>query len=121
MDVQTSAPEADLFASETHAPAAAIPAAQMTFTGRVHSARVATKPCDREGHMVPVLVLELHDVGPGHHVVTAHVPYTDATRNDAEQMARQLRRDQVVEVTTPLTDVRLFLPAASISTPTTPA
>jgi hypothetical protein len=92
--------------------------ARMTLRGRLLTAHVAVKQIDRAGTTVPVLVLELEDVGAGHHNVTAHVPYTNETRGDAERLARRLKRDQVIDVESSLVDVRLFLPAASCSMPT---
>jgi hypothetical protein len=89
----------------------------LQLTGRLkRQPHVAARPIDSEGRIVPVLVLELADVGAGHHDVLAHVPYTEATRSQAEAEAKRLRRDQVITVTTGLVDVRVFLPAAAIST-----
>lgn len=104
-------PEVDLFGQ-----AAAVRATcRLAFTGRIKGRpHVATKPLDREGHVVPVLVLELEDVGVGHHDVVAHVLYTEQTRSQAEADAKRLRRGQLVTVTSGLEDMRLLLCAASL-------
>jgi len=119
--VQTSGP--DLFGDTPTTPAhseRATPArgatCAMQFTGRLKQRPyVAAKPIDALGRMVPVLVLELTDVGAGHHDVVAHVPYTEATRHEAEAEAKRLQRDQVVTVTTSLTDIRMLLVGAALS------
>lgn len=114
-DVHTSEP--DLFGTLP----AAVPrdpsaSCSLRFTGRLsHKPHVAMRQIDTEGHLVPVLVLELADVGAGHHDIVAHIPYTAANRDQAEAQAKRLRRDQVVTVTTELLDIRVLLRAASLS------
>lgn len=89
---------------------------QLEFHGRLRGrAHVANKLCDSEGHMVPVVVLELEDVGAGHHQVRAEIPHTEATRRDAERLARQLQPGQEITLSHALTGMRIFLPAAAIS------
>lgn len=89
---------------------------QLEMTGQlVRRPYVANKPLDREGHMAPVLVLELADVGAGHHNVVAHIPFHEAGRAEAEAQARRLQRGQRVTVVTELVDIRVLLPAARIS------
>jgi len=116
--VQTSAPEVDLFgvapAANESRPRAVC---TMAFTGQLlHHAEVRTKQLDHQGLHVPVVRLELAHVGAGHHQVHAEIPFTEATRHEAEALAKELRKGKTVTVTTALTDVRLFLPAASFST-----
>lgn len=90
--------------------------ARLKLRGRLaEKPHVANLPIDREGHVVPVLVLKLREVGAGHNLVTAHIPYTHDTRADAEREAKRLKRDQELEVESALTDIRVLLPAASFS------
>lgn len=115
-DVQTSEQEQDLFGN--------VPAARanctLAFTGVLtHKPEVAMKQLG-DGHFVPALVLELDDCGAGHHRVVAHVPFPPEQREQADAKARSLRRGQRVTVITNLTDMRLLLPAASLSTTDTP-
>lgn len=113
-DVRTSEP--DLFGEAAPARPARRATARLTLTGRLAAKpHVATRQIDGEGHVVPVLVLELTDVGAGHHDVVAHVPYTESTRRQAEAEARRLQRDQLVTVSTALIDIRVLLRAASLS------
>lgn len=118
--VQTSAPEADLFG---HVPAPALaPSAGadcvLTLTGTVaHHAEVRMKVLDQLGHHVPVVCVDLVDVGAGHNTVHAEQPFTETTRHEAEQLARTLRKGTTVTVATSLCDVRMSLPAASIFIP----
>jgi hypothetical protein len=109
--VHTSAQEPDLFPAEDPQPGRQ----RLQFQGRLATRpHVANRPCGRDGRFLPVLVLELDDVGLGHHRVTAFVPYTDATREAAERTAKQLHVDQVVTVSTDSVDLRLTLPAAAL-------
>lgn len=86
---------------------------RMAFTGVIAHHEVAQKPAG-DGHFVPTLVVHLEDVGAGHHNVIAHVPYLPGQDAQAAADARRLQRGQQLTVTTPLTDVRLLLPAASL-------
>ncbi len=112
--VQTSEPPEGRSGSPTLSPQIA-PDCVMQFSGQLmHAAHVANRVIDREGHVLPVLVLELEDCGAGHHQVVVHVPFTEADRAQAERQARALQRGQTVTVLTALSDVRLFLPGASL-------
>lgn len=118
MQVHTAAPgEADLFGDPAAANDAAPPAAaDLSFTGTlVHHGEVRLKQLDGQGHHVPVVCIDLEHVGAGHHRMHVEQPFTEASRPDAEQLAKRLRKGQTVTVTTGLTDIRLFLPAATIS------
>lgn len=117
--VQTSAPEADLFGVRPVAnDPPARPAAILTFTGVLaHDAQVRMKQLD-DGHFVPTVCLDIDDVGAGHHRVHAEQPFTEATRHDAELLAKRLRRGMPVTVATGLADIRVALPAARIFSPT---
>jgi len=122
--VQTSEPEADLFGPVPSPAADQAPTlrhdVRLTFTGVLaERPHVASKQLD-DGHFLPVLVLDLDDVGAGHHRMTVHVPYTDATREQAEHQARRMHKGEPVTVATALTQIRLFLPAASLVVSTTP-
>lgn len=86
----------------------------VALTGVLRSVKVAQKPLG-DGFFVPALVIELEDVGAGHHQVTAHVTYQPGQEKEVEAKAAELRRGQHLTVTTHLADVRLHLPAASLS------
>lgn len=90
---------------------------QLTLQGVLRHAEFAMKPLG-DGHFVPAVVLEIDDVGPGHHRVIAHVPYAPDKRAEAEAKAKALRRGDPIAVRTHLVDMRLTLPAASFSTDT---
>lgn len=122
-DVQTSAPapETDLFGMPATPPgrpkgaAAAGADCALVFEGRLHrKPHVVMKPMDG-GHFAPAVELHMEDVGAGHHQVVAHVLFRPADRDLAEAHARRLQRGQLVAVTTQLSDIRLLLPAASLS------
>ncbi len=92
----------------------------LTFTGTLtHHAEVRTKQLDGHGHHVPVVCLDLEDVGAGHHRMHAEQPFTEDTRPAAEALARRLRKGMSVTVATGLTDIWLALPAATILPTTT--
>lgn len=119
-DVHTSVQAPDLFGTPPPGAtdSAARPAAcALVFTGTLaHHAEVRTKQLD-DHHYVPVVCLDLDNVGAGHHRVHAEQPFTEATRREAEALARRLRKGMSVTVTTGLTEIRLSLPAATISPP----
>jgi hypothetical protein len=81
----------------------------------VHQAEVRMKQLYGHGHHVPVVCIDLEDVGAGHHRVRAEQPFTEETRPAAEALAKQLRKGMTVTVTSGLIDIRLYLPAACIS------
>jgi hypothetical protein len=122
MPVQTCAqsPEADLFGDvepttteirEDLAEVAARLAIRGTLHGRLRrNAEVRSKPCDRQGHMVPVLCLDLDELGGWKRVVHAEQVFTEAQRGHAEKLASTLKRGMVVAVVSPITDVRMTLP-----------
>lgn len=113
--------EADLFGDAIPPAGATAPAApldlRLTFSGVLAAhAEVRTKLLDGCIY-VPALCLDIEHVGSGHHRVHAEQLFTEATRADAEALAHRLRKGQRVTVTTALADMRLFLPAATLSTP----
>lgn len=121
LDAAVQAPaEPDLFGMPPAAANDSAPglACALTFTGVLaHHAEVRMKPIDG-GHHVPVVCLDLEDVGAGHHRMHAEQPFTETTRHEAELLAKRLRKGDSVTVSTALMDIRVFLPAATISTPT---
>ena len=86
----------------------------MALTGILQHAEVAMKPTG-DGHFVPAIVVQLDDVGAGHHHVVAHITYPPSDRAQAEADAKRLEVGKPLTVTTQLVDVRLLLPAASLS------
>lgn len=94
---------ADLFAGE--APN------RMAFTGVLaKDAEIRVKAVGADGRPMPVLCLDLQDVGPGQHLLHAEQVYTEATRKHAEAAAARLRQGMRVTVTSPLDHLRLSLP-----------
>lgn len=83
---------------------------RLQFTGILaHDAEVRSKPVDNGARMLPVLCLDLR-VGQPQHLLHAEQLFTEATRADAERLAKTLKRGQVVSLTTSLLDMRVFLP-----------
>jgi hypothetical protein len=117
---QAAPPPADLFGASVDAANDASRAeCALTFTGTLaHHAEVRLKQLDGHGHHVPVVCLDIEDVGAGHHRLHAEQPFTEAERPAAEALAKRLRRGMSVTVTTGLADLRLYLPAATICQPT---
>jgi hypothetical protein len=113
--------EPDLFGDTAPPAPATKPAASpctLMLSGRLAGRpHVAMKAADA-GHFIPVIELDLDDVGAGHHRVRAWVPFPPDQRDQAERQARALHRGQLVTVATSLADVRVLLPAASLVTTT---
>lgn len=100
-----------------HTPVQAGVDCMLALTGTLsRHAHVAMKQVDSEGQFVPVIELHLDDVGAGHNRVVAQIPFLPEQHAAAEEVAKRLHRGQRVTVTTPLTDIRMLLPAASLST-----
>ena len=106
--------EADMFgpdpsispANDTRAPAL-----RLQFSGTLaHDAEVRSKPVGDGQHVLPVLCLDLCGVGPALHALHAEQIYSEATRKQAEQLARTLKKGQRVSLSTSLLDMRVFLP-----------
>lgn len=98
--------EADLFPD-----AAPGTGAMLEFTGILKTdAQVRTKPVGDGLHVLPVLCLDLGDVGAGHHILHAEQIYTEATRHHAEAKAKTLKKGALVRVRTSVLDMRIFLP-----------
>lgn len=110
--VHTSAhpPEADLFEGTPAAPRVdERPVLQLT--GRLlHDAEVRSKPVGDGQHVRPVLCLDLAPCSGVFHTIHAEQIYTEATRKDAEARAATLKRGMRVTLTTPIADMRIFLP-----------
>lgn len=84
---------------------------RLAFTGVLRShAQLRSKPVGADGLMLPVLCLELGDVGPMHQRVYAEQTFTEATRRTAEELVKTLRQGAEVTVYTAATDMRLHLP-----------
>lgn len=116
--MQTSAPTAEETAAIARMASLGPvrPDCELELSGILVHAEVAMKPLG-DGTFVPAIVLELDDVGAGHHRLVAHVPYPRDQHDAATARCAELRRGQRITVRTHLVDMRLMLPAASISNP----
>ncbi len=105
--------------------------AHIQFTGTLlRDAEVRSRPAIDGLHAVPVVCMEI-DPGLGGRTLRAEQPFTDATRRDAEALARRLVRGHSVTVTTPLqgrshlvlhdVDHVVLAPAQPQATPAAPA
>ncbi len=84
---------------------------RLAFTGVLaRDAEIRIKPVGQERRPMPVLCLDLLEVGPGHHPLHAEQVYTEATRKHAEAAAARLRQGVRVTVTSPMDHLRLSLP-----------
>lgn len=102
----TAAAEPDLFPA---APAST--ELRLEFTGILsQDAQVRTKPVGDGIHALPVLCLELRDVGPLHQTLHAEQIYSEATRAQAEAHAKTLKRGAQVRLVTNALNMRLVLP-----------
>lgn len=82
---------------------------ELTGTLAEH-ASVRIKPVGPQGEGMPVLCMDLHNVGPSGRRVHATRVFPPTERADAEALASQLRKGMRVTVACPLTDMRLSLP-----------
>ena len=76
-------------------------------------------------HNIPSVCLELLSVS-GHgkqdkRTCYAQIPFTDATRGDAEACAKRHKKGMVIKVLSPVLQTRLVLPQAQIINAYTPA
>jgi len=107
----TATPEPDLFVVHTHAQPPQPQALQLQFTGVLRSdAQVRVKPVGTDGHVLPVLCLDLSHVGDAHHTVHAEQVFSEATRAQADAKAKALKKGTVVHINHSLLDMRIFLP-----------
>jgi hypothetical protein len=124
---QLAAAEVDLFPAEAPVEidvagvanaedvANAVRTACVTFTGRLtRDAEVRAKPVDDIGHHAPVLCVEIEVLAPVKHVVRGERPYTEATRKEAEAEAARLKKGRLVRLSSPLLDMRVYLPRVEI-------
>ena len=105
--VQTSvhAIEPDMFADQQAA------SLRMEFTGVLKTdAQLRSRPIGDDQHIVPVLCLDLCEVGSANRTLHAEQIYTESTRRQAEHLAQTLKKGQRVSLTTSLLDIRVFLP-----------
>jgi hypothetical protein len=81
------------------------------FTGTLlRAAEVRCKPMGDQLHTVPVLCLELRSHSPGGQTMHAEQAFTDATRHQAEALAKRLPKGAQVRIVTQLADMRITLP-----------
>ena len=107
----------------TTAQASAQPADLLTFEGilvRAAEVRCTTAP---DGlHNMPIVCLELRPLDKrDRRTCMAHIPFTDATRHQAEACARAHKKGMVVKVSSHTLDVRMTLPAARTINAYTPS
>jgi hypothetical protein len=79
------------------------------FVGTVlGDAQVRTK-LNRAGESVPVLCLDLGQVGPGHHTLHAEQSYTEAERERVQALALAFKKGARVRVRSGLSQMHLCL------------
>ena len=110
--IATQAPaDADLFGDPADVTSEEPAADCLAFTGTVaRQADVRVRPIGADEHMVPVVCIDLVDVGPSGHSLHAEQVFTNATRAQADQLAARLKCGVRITLTTPLTGMRLVLP-----------
>jgi hypothetical protein len=117
--------DADMFTGTEHAPLQATVPAQgidqggplIEFEGElVRNAEVRFKPAADGLHSVPVVCVELRSLVYGlHRTCHAEQAFTDATRHQAEALAKTLTRKKVITVRTPASAMHVSLPHAFLS------
>ncbi len=96
---------------------AAICDAQATFSGRlVRDATARMKPIDREGHMLPVLVLELESDGELRMPLRVEQHFPPDGMDAANAAARRYRKGLHVTVDASVLSARLAVTATHIHT-----
>ena len=104
-----AAAEPDMFADKPQQ--APPPAYRIGFTGTLlRAAEVRCKPMGDQLHTVPVLCLELRSHSPGAQTMHAQQVFTDATRPQAEALAKRLPKGTQIRIVTQLADMHITLP-----------
>ena len=86
-------------------------AMRLEFTGILKAdAQLRCKPIGDDQHIVPVLCLDLCQVGDSNRTIRAEQVFTESTRKQAEQLAHMLTKGRRVTLTTSMLDIRVFLP-----------
>ncbi len=118
----------DMFEGVAHSTdTAAQPSAQhadlLTFEGvLVRAAELRTTTAPDGLHNQPIVCLELRPLDKrDRRTCTAQIPFTDATRHQAEACARAHKKGMVVKVSSHTLDVRMTLPQARIINAYTPS
>lgn len=101
--------EPDMFGMDPGAPGGDVAALQ--FIGTLAAAPVIRTRSDH-GKPVPVLCVDLHDVGMQGNTVHAELPFAETDRKAAQAQAHALRPGQRVAVIHPAHALRLSLPHA---------
>ncbi|MGE3346084.1 MAG: hypothetical protein AB7I35_01475 [Ramlibacter sp.] len=93
-----------------------------SFTGLLTAdGQARLKQMDREGHMVPVLMLELESESALHMPLHIEQPFPADQMRQAEAAARRYRKGQRITVQAPVLSVRMAVVASHIHThPTDP-
>ena len=96
----------DLFANHP-----APPIHLLQFAGvLLRNAEVRSKPALDGLHSVPVVCMELKSTSTPTRTCHAEQPFTDATRPQAEALARSLKKGRSVTVRTPAANISLIFP-----------
>lgn len=104
--------EPDMFAGTAYAPPPRAADPHVEFEGRVvRGAEVRNRPAGDGLHSVPVVCVEIASLtGLAPQTCHCYYPFTDATRREAEALAKSLVRGRIVTVSTPVNEIHLNLP-----------
>ena len=84
---------------------------RLEFTGILKTdAQLRCRPIGDDQHIVPVLCLDLCEVGGTGRTLLAQQIFSEATRKHAEALTHTLTKGRRVTLTTSLLDIRIFLP-----------
>ena len=112
-----------MIAAPTHADASAMAA----YTGKlVHNAEVRQQAIDNQGHMVPVLVIDIETDAPLRLPLHIVYPFTHGQMHECEAAAKHYKKGQRITVYAPVLRHRLAVVASHIqadptATHTTPS
>lgn len=95
----------------TSAQARLLPDPEASFTGvLVEHAQVRTKPLDAEGHMVPVLCMDIELDSHLHNRLHAEQPFPVGHHSQCEAAAHRYRKGMRVTVQAPIVGLRMVAP-----------
>jgi len=91
-----------------------VPQSVTTFEGVVVSnAQVRMKPIDREGHMVPVLCVDIIVAGPLRNLVHLEQPFAPDAHDACEAAARRYHKGLCIKADAPTVGLRMLVPNVS--------